>query len=82
MTTSPAADALRTCLREGATEFVICGGARNLEPVALLAKQGPPVRCWNFPEERSAAFFALGRARASAKPVVVLTTSGTAADNC
>ncbi len=62
----------------GVSEFVFCAGARNAAFIQCLSQlQG--VQLHPFFEERSAAFFALGRSRASAKPVVVITTSGTAA---
>ena len=62
----------------GMRECVICAGARNASLVAVLTS-APHLRLWSFPEERSAAFFALGRAIASGRPVPVITTSGTAA---
>ncbi len=43
---------------------------------ALLSR--PEVRLWMHPDERSAAFFALGLSRASGQPAAVLTTSGSA----
>jgi 2-succinyl-5-enolpyruvyl-6-hydroxy-3-cyclohexene-1-carboxylate synthase len=62
----------------GVREFVFCAGARNAAFIECLSHlEGAQLH--PFFEERSAAFFALGRARASAKPVVVITTSGTAA---
>ncbi len=59
-------------------EVVVCGGSRNAPLIAVLAARND-FRVWNFFEERSAAFFAIGRARSSGAPVAVLTTSGTAA---
>ncbi|HVR42150.1 MAG TPA: 2-succinyl-5-enolpyruvyl-6-hydroxy-3-cyclohexene-1-carboxylic-acid synthase [Thermoanaerobaculia bacterium] len=62
----------------GVREAVVCGGSRNAPLIAALAARSD-LRAYNFFEERSAAFFALGRARASGAPVAVITTSGTAA---
>jgi 2-succinyl-5-enolpyruvyl-6-hydroxy-3-cyclohexene-1-carboxylate synthase len=64
-------------LRAGVDEVVVCAGARNAALVAVLAAT-PALRLWSFPEERSAAFFALGRALSLDAPVSVVTTSGTA----
>ncbi len=62
----------------GVREVCVAAGARNAPLVAaLLACRG--VKIWHFFEERSAAFFALGRIMADPQPVAVLTTSGTAA---
>jgi 2-succinyl-5-enolpyruvyl-6-hydroxy-3-cyclohexene-1-carboxylate synthase len=64
-------------LRCGGGELVLCAGARNLAIVAA-ATSARGIRAWNHPEERSAGFFALGRARAKGCPVAVVVTSGTA----
>lgn len=64
-------------LQAGVGEVVVCAGARNAALIAVLAKTAA-LRLWSFPEERSAAFFALGRVLALERPVAVLTTSGTA----
>lgn len=69
--------AIRWLAGRGVREFVICAGARNCELVVALAAV-PSFRIWSHFEERSAAFFALGRVRASGSPVAVVTTSGTA----
>src|SRR5205823_8902071 len=37
-----------------------------------------PISSYTFVDERSAAFFALGRIKRDLKPVAVITTSGTA----
>jgi len=76
-----AGDAVRTALAAGIAEFVVCGGARNaviLEHLARLDEAGH-IRVWSHFEERSAAFFALGRIMESGTPCAVVTTSGTAA---
>lgn len=72
-----AREVLKRLAALGVAEAVVCAGARNAPFVKLLSA----VRGWKvhgFFEERSAGFFALGRARASGRPVVVCTTSGTA----
>lgn len=60
----------------GCTEFVICPGARNAPFANLISKSN--LTSYYFPEERSAAFFALGKARALSRPVAIMTTSGSA----
>ncbi len=72
-----ASQALEACLVHGVREFVVCAGARNL-PLVLGAARCKGVKVWRHFEERSAAFFALGRARGLSRPVAVVTTSGTA----
>jgi 2-succinyl-5-enolpyruvyl-6-hydroxy-3-cyclohexene-1-carboxylate synthase len=76
-----AVDAVRAALGAGVSEFVVGGGARNaalLEALAQAETAGV-ARVWRHFEERSAAFFALGRCMASGAPCAVVTTSGTAA---
>ena len=63
--------------KAGVHEAVVCPGGRNAELIAAL-KDSNLRLYWHF-EERSAAFFALGRARSTSSPVAVVTTSGTAA---
>jgi 2-succinyl-5-enolpyruvyl-6-hydroxy-3-cyclohexene-1-carboxylate synthase len=64
--------------RLGVREVCVAAGARNVPLItAFMASSG--VQLWNFFEERSAGFFALGRMMQSQAPVAVLTTSGTAA---
>lgn len=62
----------------GVQEFVVCAGARNAPLVSLLNSQ-ETYKVYSFFEERSAAFFALGRIKNHHQPVAVVTTSGTAA---
>ncbi len=62
----------------GATDFCVCGGSRNAPLIAVLGATSG-VRIFSFVDERSAAFFALGRIKRDRKPVAVVTTSGTAA---
>lgn len=64
----------------GVEECVVCAGARNVPLVgSLLARcQDLDQRVWHHFDERAAAFFALGLAKRSGRPVAVLTTSGTA----
>jgi 2-succinyl-5-enolpyruvyl-6-hydroxy-3-cyclohexene-1-carboxylate synthase len=63
--------------RGGARHAVIAPGSRSA-PLALALAGQPEMRCWSVLDERSAAFFALGLAKGSREPTVVLATSGTA----
>jgi 2-succinyl-5-enolpyruvyl-6-hydroxy-3-cyclohexene-1-carboxylate synthase len=68
-------------LRGGVTDAVLAPGSRSA-PVALAlaaAERDGRVRLHVRIDERTAAFLALGLAKASGRPVPVLTTSGTAA---
>jgi 2-succinyl-5-enolpyruvyl-6-hydroxy-3-cyclohexene-1-carboxylate synthase len=69
---------LELLARLGVREVCVAAGARNAPLVAALA-DSTGVTLWNFFEERSAAFFALGRILVDRLPVAVVTTSGTAA---
>ncbi|MCF6191857.1 MAG: 2-succinyl-5-enolpyruvyl-6-hydroxy-3-cyclohexene-1-carboxylic-acid synthase [Candidatus Hydrothermae bacterium] len=64
-------------IRQGVRHVVAGGGSRSTPLVAALTAR-PEVRLWIHPDERSAAFFALGLSRGSGQPAAVLTTSGSA----
>jgi len=66
-------DAVRAA---GVGEFCVCAGSRNAPLLAVLGASD--VRLFSFVDERSAAFFALGRFKLHGQPVAVVTTSGTA----
>jgi 2-succinyl-5-enolpyruvyl-6-hydroxy-3-cyclohexene-1-carboxylate synthase len=61
----------------GTDEFCVCAGSRNSPLLAVLGS-ATGLRLFSFVDERSAAFFAIGRAKLRGRPVGVVTTSGTA----
>src|SRR5690242_9778236 len=62
----------------GVIDICVCAGSRNALFVQKLSCDGRFSVHW-WPEERSAAFYALGIAKSTGNPTAVVTTSGTAA---
>lgn len=67
-------------VRQGVAGFVLSPGSRSA-PLAISVARNERARHWMHFDERGAAFFALGLAKASGKPAVLICTSGSAAAN-
>ena len=67
----------------GVTDVVLCPGSRSapFAYAALAAQLGGTLRLHVRVDERSAGFLALGLAKVSRRPALVITTSGTAVAN-
>ncbi|WP_311478844.1 2-succinyl-5-enolpyruvyl-6-hydroxy-3-cyclohexene-1-carboxylic-acid synthase [uncultured Gulosibacter sp.] len=78
-----AAVAVLTAATERVHDVVVCPGSRSqaLALVAAKLEQLGTIRLHVRLDERAAAFFALGLARESQRPVPVIVTSGTAVAN-
>lgn len=66
------------CATAGVAEWVCCPGELNAPLLCALARC-PEIHCWQQQDERSAAFFALGRIQATARGVAVVAGSGSSA---
>ncbi|HZG61711.1 MAG TPA: 2-succinyl-5-enolpyruvyl-6-hydroxy-3-cyclohexene-1-carboxylic-acid synthase [Anoxybacillus sp.] len=64
----------------GITDVIVSPGSRST-PFAIVMAEHPDIKVHMNIDERSAAFFALGMAKAKRKPVALLCTSGTAVAN-
>lgn len=64
----------------GVRHVVVSPGSRST-PLTVTARHTPGLRTWVELDERAAAFFALGLAKATGRPAVLVCTSGTAAAN-
>lgn len=67
-------------VESGLTDVVISPGSRST-PLAMTFCEHKHVKEWMIIDERSAAFFALGIAKKTNRPVALVCTSGTAAAN-
>ncbi len=71
---------VETLYRCGLTMAIICPGSRST-PLTVAFARHPGVATIPILDERSAAFFALGRAKKTGLPTVLICTSGTAGAN-
>lgn len=71
---------VETLVQKGLRHVVLSPGSRNA-PLSLSFYHHPDMECLVIPDERSAAYFALGMAQQYRKPVAIVCTSGTAALN-
>ncbi|MDR0801846.1 2-succinyl-5-enolpyruvyl-6-hydroxy-3-cyclohexene-1-carboxylic-acid synthase [Fluviicola sp.] len=65
------------CKKAGVTHVVISPGSRNA-PLSIAFDEDAYFRVFVVPDERVAAFYALGMAQKLGKPVVITCTSGSA----
>ncbi|WPR71498.1 2-succinyl-5-enolpyruvyl-6-hydroxy-3-cyclohexene-1-carboxylic-acid synthase [Flavobacterium sp. NG2] len=68
---------IELCLAKGVTQIIISPGSRNA-PLTVGFASNPDFQCYSIADERCAAFFALGIAQQTAKPVALVCTSGSA----
>jgi 2-succinyl-5-enolpyruvyl-6-hydroxy-3-cyclohexene-1-carboxylate synthase len=71
---------IETLSRLGLKYAIVCPGSRST-PLTLALAQHPTINAIPILDERSAAFFALGLAKRTHTPVVLVCTSGTAGAN-
>ncbi len=68
------------CARKGVTHFVLSPGSR-CAPLTITLARHPHIQTRVVPDERAAAFIALGMAQQLGGPVGLVCTSGTAVLN-
>lgn len=65
------------CLKGGITHIVLSPGSRNA-PLSIAFDEHPGFTTFVVPDERAAAFYALGMAQQLQRPVAITCTSGSA----
>ncbi|MDP6991710.1 MAG: 2-succinyl-5-enolpyruvyl-6-hydroxy-3-cyclohexene-1-carboxylic-acid synthase [Candidatus Marinimicrobia bacterium] len=73
-------DLVNLCAEFGVEKAVVCPGSR-CAPLLIGFGKHPSIETISITDERSAGFVGLGLAEATKKPVVLVCTSGTAAQN-
>ena len=68
---------IEICHAKGVHDIIISPGSRNA-PLTIGFTNNPKFACYSIADERCAAFFALGIAQQTKKPVAVVCTSGSA----
>ena len=68
---------IEICHAKGVHDIIISPGSRNA-PLTIGFTNNPKFKCYSVADERCAAFFALGIAQQTKKPVAVVCTSGSA----
>ncbi|CAN8236071.1 unnamed protein product [Cochlearia groenlandica] len=71
---------IEECTRLGLTYFCVAPGSRSSH-LAIAAANHPLTTCLACFDERSLVFHAIGYAKGSLKPAVIITSSGTAVSN-
>lgn len=67
-------------VQQGIDSVCLAPGSRST-PLVVAVSEHPEIEVYSHLDERSAAFFALGRAKQAGRPTPVISTSGTAAAN-
>ncbi len=80
MIIQPIIDLVAICAKKGIENAILSPGSR-CAPLTLAFARHPDIHSRTVPDERSAAFMALGMAQQLEKPVVLVCTSGSAALN-
>jgi 2-succinyl-5-enolpyruvyl-6-hydroxy-3-cyclohexene-1-carboxylate synthase len=80
MRLQPVYDIAELCARHKVTHAVVCPGSRSA-PITLGLVRHPKLQVRTVSDERSAAFIALGIAQSTQRPVVLVSTSGSASYN-
>lgn len=68
---------IEICHAKGVHDIIISPGSRNA-PLTIGFTNNPKFNCYSIADERCAAFFALGIAQQTKRPVAVVCTSGSA----
>lgn len=76
----PILSIIEICAQRDVQNVVLSPGSRSA-PLTLAFARHPHIRTYLVPDERAAAFIALGMAQASGKPAALVCTSGSAAYN-